>query len=140
MKQEFQQRGFVALISVIVISAVLLSFMASVGLASFYARFDALGIENKREATALAESCANTALLALSTSTDPAHYDPSDQAIVIGTDAAGKVMTCIIKDAIHTGSNVTISTYASSGNSFSSVSVVAALSPKIELISWDRSL
>lgn len=139
MNYNNPQRGFVALISAIVMSAVLMAFMASVGTASFYARFDALGIENKRESIALAESCVDTALLALATSTDPTHYDPSGRAITIGTDAQGNAMTCTIKDVVQAGGDVTISAYASSGNSFGSVSAVASLPPKIRLISWNQS-
>jgi hypothetical protein len=137
MNYQHKHHGFVALMSAVVISAILLGLMASVGLASFYARFDALGIENKRESAALAESCINVALLALATSSDPAHYSVTNQPIVIDNNRNGN-MTCVIKDVIHNGANVTIDAYAATDNSFGNVSVTASLSPKIQLISWNQ--
>ena len=133
------QRGFIALISTVIISAILIALMASVGMASFYARSDALGAENKREAQALAESCVNIALLALATSTDAAHYAPKDQIIVVNGDAHGPATACVIRDIVHSGSNATIDAYASSGNSFVSVSAEISLSPSIQVISWQDS-
>jgi hypothetical protein len=138
MTRNSRKRGFIALISAVVIGAVLIAMMTSVGLASFYARFDALGIENKQQATALAESCINSALLALATSSDPTHYVVSNQSILVGVDSQGSAMTCVIKDLLQSGSNVTIDTYASSDDSFGAISITASLSPKINITSWNQ--
>ena len=136
MNCPHSQRGFIALMSTIVIAAILLAMMASTGMASFYARFDALGVENKRAALALAESCMNVALLGLATSTDPTDYDLIDQIINIGTDARGNSMTCTIASVKHTGQDVTINTYASVDDSFSTIKATATLPPDIRIISW----
>jgi len=56
-------RGFIALMSVIIISAILLVLVFTLGLSSFFNRFDTLDSENKRVSLGLAESCVNAAML-----------------------------------------------------------------------------
>jgi hypothetical protein len=60
-----KQHGFIALMSVIIISAVLLGAAATASTAGFFARFNELNAEYKKTASGLAESCINTALLNL---------------------------------------------------------------------------
>jgi hypothetical protein len=55
--------GFVALVSVVVISAVLLVIMFTLSTSSFFNRFDALDSENKRISLGLAEACVSAAML-----------------------------------------------------------------------------
>ena len=124
--------------STIVISGLLLMMMASTGEASFYARFDSLGVENKRSALALAESCINIALLALATSSDPANYVASAQSVIVDTNSHGAPRVCTIVSVAHSGSHVTINTYGSVNGSFSTVSVTATLPPNIKIVSWSE--
>jgi hypothetical protein len=112
--------------------------MGSTEFASFYARFDSLGVENKRSALALAESCINIALLALATSSDPADYDASGRSTIVDTDFREEPRTCTIAHITHNGSTVTINTYASVDDSFSTVSASATLPPNIHIISWSE--
>lgn len=56
-------RGFVALMSVIIISAILLVLVFTLGTSAFFNRFDALDVESKRVSQGLAEACVNAALL-----------------------------------------------------------------------------
>jgi hypothetical protein len=60
-----QPRGFVALMSAIVISAILLMLVGSGSLASYYTRFTIVDTELKATSARLAESCAAHARLAL---------------------------------------------------------------------------
>jgi len=136
MSVHDSQRGFIALMSTIVMAAILLSIMASTQFASFYARSDALGIENQRAALALAESCVNIALLALATSSDPEEFDIHESVFAVDTDFRGRPRTCTILNVTHSGVDVEISTYASVDDSFSSVSASATLPPNIQLNSW----
>jgi type II secretory pathway pseudopilin PulG len=138
MKYHYKQRGFVALMSTIIISAILIALMMTIAAASFYARFDALGEGNKRQAQALAEACIDVALLALATSTDAMQYDPAGEVVSVTADADGPT-TCTIKDILHNPSSVTIDAYASSDNSYDNVSATASLSPSIQIISWSES-
>ena len=133
------ERGFIALMSTVVISAILIVIMASVGRSSFYARFDSLRTYEKRSAEALAESCMNVALLALATSSDPAHYSPTNQKVFIGLDAQRRPLDCVIKDVIHAGTRATIDAYASSYSSYDTVSTAVSLSPSIQISSWGES-
>jgi hypothetical protein len=58
-------RGFIALMSVVVIGAILLVYVVSLGVSTFFARMDALTLENKEVSRALAEGCVNAALVRL---------------------------------------------------------------------------
>ena len=59
----YGDRGFIALISILVISAVLLVLLFTLETASFFTRFGALEAENKRESLSLAEACVSVARL-----------------------------------------------------------------------------
>jgi len=71
MKRKRQNRGFVALISAIIISAVLLIVAVSNGLVSFYSRFNMLDSELKERSNAAADACADTAIAQLAQAIDP---------------------------------------------------------------------
>lgn len=71
MKRRKDNRGFVALISVIIISAALLIVAASTGLVSFYSRFNMLDAELKERSNAAADACADEAIVQLAQNTDP---------------------------------------------------------------------
>ena len=58
-------RGFVALMATVIISAVLLILLFTLGVSSFFSRFDALDTESKHESLAHAESCVSSAMLKL---------------------------------------------------------------------------
>lgn len=57
--------GFVALISAMLMAAVLLTLAAGAGRASFWARFGSLDYENKKIALAAARGCVDQALLGI---------------------------------------------------------------------------
>lgn len=57
--------GFVALISAMLMAAVLLTLAANAGRASYWARFGSLDYENKKIALAAARGCVDQALLGI---------------------------------------------------------------------------
>jgi len=59
------QKGFIALISAILISAALLLIASSLSFTSYYGRFNILDMELKLRSAALAEACADQSLLEL---------------------------------------------------------------------------
>lgn len=61
MKQD--SRGFVALMSAILISAILLVLIFTLNISSFFNRFNVFDSENKRVSLGLAEACVNVGLL-----------------------------------------------------------------------------
>ncbi len=69
------ERGFIALISTLIITAVLMMALSATSTSSFFARFDALGSEFKRVSLGLSESCLNIALLKIAQNFC---YDPID--------------------------------------------------------------
>jgi hypothetical protein len=94
--------GFVALMSSIIISVVLLMIATNLSLVSFYNRFNILDTELKAISTNLAEGCADTAILKVAHDLD---YFPRDEEVAIGNN------TCTIESV--TGVNpITIETSA----------------------------
>lgn len=81
MKTKSKNRGFIALMSAILISTVLLALLVTSNMSSFYVRFDVQDAQSKREARALAEACANVALLRL---TQNYQYDPHSDTVSVG--------------------------------------------------------
>ena len=81
--------GFVALMSSIIISVMLMMMVFSVSTSSFYARLDAMGKEHKRESLELAESCMNIAFLRLG-------EDDSWKPAVTGDSVTLGNNTCVI--------------------------------------------
>lgn len=65
LKIKTCQKGFIALMSAVIMSSAMLALAAAVAGIAFWSRFDALDYENKAISAALAESCAQTALLEL---------------------------------------------------------------------------
>ncbi|MFZ3074279.1 MAG: hypothetical protein WA093_04105 [Minisyncoccales bacterium] len=122
------EKGFVALISTAVISAVLLVAAASVSRAAFWARFDLLARENKKISVALAEACANIVLLGLA---DEGNDFPPEIAVE-------GVKKCKISEV--GGNNpYTIITRADWKNSYTNLKVTAKLnkdSGKITISDW----
>lgn len=65
MKDSFlkSRGGYIALISVIVLTAIILVIVFTLGLGSFYGRMDILGSDFKEQSQALSEACLETARL-----------------------------------------------------------------------------
>ncbi len=114
MNLKNQDHGFVALISVLAISAVILAITVTAGASAFYARSNALQNEFKRQALSLAEACVNVALLNLR---EDYYYNPSNDVITLGSN------TCHIESvSLPSGDfNREIRTWAEVNGSFSSV-------------------
>ena len=66
MPRSSYQGGYIALISAVIISSLLLIITFTVNFSNFFARFNILDSEYKKVSTGLAEGCADTAILELS--------------------------------------------------------------------------
>lgn len=124
-----KQKGFIALMSAIIISAVLLMLLFSVNTASFYARFDALDGEFKKIAESSAEACGNVALVRLA---ENYSYDPIiDPVYILGEGVPIEVgnSNCFIKkitSASHrtgTSSDLEIITQGVHHNAYSNLKI-----------------
>jgi hypothetical protein len=96
-------RGFVALISAVIISSILLGVAATLDQGVFFTRFDALNFEYKRISESLADSCieAGTAKLANNydylVEQDP-DYDASAGGVPISLGTLyGHATTCLLR-------------------------------------------
>ena len=97
MKRQHHNRGFVALMSVIIISAILLVYVFTLGASSFLNRINVLDTENKRISLALAEACASTAMLKIAQNASYAPIAGGECVSVSDTcGAAGAKKTCKI--------------------------------------------
>jgi hypothetical protein len=76
------KRGFIALISAIIISALLLTITLGLGFSGFFSRFNIFDSESKERSLALAEACVNMAILKLATDKDYA-VTVADHAILV---------------------------------------------------------
>ena len=108
------QRGFIALISVVIMSAILLVLLFTLDITSFFDRFDALDIENKHVSAALAEACIQSALLRNaqgnyatgSVGLDIA--DPEKRCTICTNTASGVIKTRAVYRGAYTSLNVAI--------------------------------
>jgi len=98
-------KGFIALISVVIISFVLLLVATTLGLKGFFSRFNILDSESKAKSSELANGCIETARLKLVNNNS---YIGISNSIPIGTDTCGykvesggiiKAQACINKAA-----------------------------------------
>lgn len=122
MIMQTNERGFIALMSVIVISAVLLVLVFTLGIASFFNRFDTLDTENKRVSLALAEACANTAMIKLAQDADYAPVSVGECVSVSDIcGAAGATRTCKICSVTKSGSIYTIVARSVYGGAYSNI-------------------
>lgn len=82
MTHSNQQRGFMALISTIIISVILLSMAVSLNLTNFYTQSNMLDAEFKEISFNLAESCTQIALLKLIK--NPSYHPDNEVASING--------------------------------------------------------
>jgi len=101
---ELREDGFVALISVIIITALLLIISFTLSFAGYYARFNTLNMEFKKQSVALAEACVDTARLDIASGITPPN------TVSIGADH------CTIVSVVTVGSQTIIETQAAYNN------------------------
>ena len=129
MSINFQEnKGFVALVSAIVISILLLAITLALTFSGFFARFNVLDSESKERSLALAESCADTAILNLA---EDVAYNPVNQIVNVGSD------TCKIISKQVSGSSVTFKTQAVFNHAFTDLKIVLD-SNTFTINSWDE--
>ena len=149
-KKYGNDSGFVALISVVLISAIVVVMLFTANVSSFYSRFDILDSEYKYISLKLASSCANVALLSLAQNyqydikTDPLYKSG------IGLPVKTYADDCYIKSIepqpprLQSFTNITVFTQGIHKNTFSNLKVEAILSDissvattsNIKIVSW----
>ncbi len=119
-----KQRGFIALISAIIISVILLLVITNLSLTSFYDRFNVLDTELKTRSSDLAEACADTALL------NVAKNITYTGSVSVGAD------TCTIQ-SVTGSSQKTILIQANYKNYYTNLQIVANASDA-SVVSWQE--
>jgi Tfp pilus assembly protein PilV len=119
--------GYIALISAVTISAILLAITAALGYTAFFARYNMLDSEYKEMGSALAEACAETALLKLA---NDSTYTGNEVVTVSSSP-------CTIRPVSVSGGQVTIEVQSIIQNTYTNLEVVAA-SGTLGIISWQE--
>ena len=129
-RQELQSRGFVALMSVIIISVVMTTMVFTLNLASFFNRFDALANDNKRVSLGLAEACIEAAKLKLAQNVAYVPAAGGDCVSVSDTcGVSGATKTCRICQVTSVGASRTIISRAVTVGSYTNIQVTGTLAP-----------
>jgi hypothetical protein len=118
MKKNISQNGFIALISILIISAVLLA--TTLGLAQFGIanRFFILNLEQKASSKKLAEACVHIARI--QTYNDPLLIRDTPLEVPIGDDGA----KCHIVSITPNSGETTLETSAQTGEAITNLSVL----------------
>jgi len=125
---RIKNRGFMALMSVIIISVILLLIASTLSFSGFSGRLNILDSEYKERSLALADACLDTAILRLAT--NPAYVGgPPD--VSVGSDK------CTIRPIISDLTSFTIETKASYQKSITNLKVkISKLD--LSIITWQE--
>lgn len=124
------QSGFVALMTAITLSLVLLLITITINQAGFFLRQASLGLEYKKQSSALAEACIHNALLRLAV--NPAYT--GNETISVGADWCA--VRPIQKDTPASGEH-TIEAHAAFRTSATNIRIVAD-STDLSIRSWNE--
>ena len=111
-KKRKNNSGFIALMSAVILSIILLLIATNLGMTGLYNRFNILDSELKERSSALAEACADTAILKLANNSG---YTGGEIITVSGSD------TCTIDSVVTAG---TFTLHANYHNSFTNLQVI----------------
>lgn len=121
-------KGFIALTSVVIISAILLMVTLSGSLTGFYSRYSILDVELKEQSTALADACADIVLLRLAE--NPLFAGP--ETVMVGEDR------CTIFDSPNPGENPrTFIVQGIHNRSYTNIALIVN-TDTLSLISWQE--
>ncbi len=133
------QQGFVALISVIILSASLLILVALISIAGYYTRFNVLDLEDKQVSVALAEGCTETALVRIAQNSSYAPAGSGDCVSIGGTCGAADPQKVCKICSVSAGPSYDIVTRAVYNKAYSTVKVKATLlGTSFTINSWDE--
>ena len=123
--------GYIALISAIVISTLLVGLTFALSYAGYFSRFNILESEYKERSLALAEACVDTALLKIAQNPG---YNPSNESIPVGTDSC-MVVSAQANQPV--AGQTTIKTQGLYQKSYSNI-IVIVNSASLVVISWNE--
>jgi putative endonuclease len=121
-------RGYIALISVIIISLLLITISVAVSFSGFFSRFSVLDNEYKEISNGLADACANTAILKVAG--DWSYATTAPETIAVGANS------CQIVSIQNLGLQKVIRTQAIYQKSFTNLKIT--VSNSINIDSWEE--
>ena len=124
------EQGYIALMSAIILSAILAVLTAAAGFSGYFARFNELDAEYKQRSASLAASCINTALLRLAE--DPRNTRPGQ--VVVGTETCD--ISAILVN-VPAANQLTVEAVGTVRQSVSSIRAVVDLN-NFSLVSWNE--
>jgi hypothetical protein len=131
-----RDRGFIALMSVILISAILLVLVFTLGVSSFFNRFSTLDREYKRLSLDLAEACANVAMVKIAQ--DSAYTGGECVGVSDTCGAADAEMVCAICSVSGSGMK-TIRSRAVYRGAYTNLRVTSSMASSNFLVaSWEE--
>ena len=123
-----RQQGFIAVMSAIVISVLLIAITVVLGLSGFFGRINILDSESKERSIAMAEACADATILNL------AQELPPPSGITVGTDTCSVVL---VETDTPATDQTTIHTQANINKSYTNLEVVIN-DDDFSIISWQE--
>jgi hypothetical protein len=130
MKDFNQQSGYIALISVIIMSALLLTITVALSSANYFSRYNILENEYKQHSSDLAEACVNYAKGQLAGNSG---YTVTAPAVVaVGTDSC-KIIS------VGASTIKTQGTYPNTGPDISYTNLTVVLNSNLTINSWQET-
>jgi hypothetical protein len=125
-----EQKGYIALISAILISVSLLTMVIAVSFEGYFSRFNVLESEQKEISDYLAESCFNRAVIELTQDED---YDETPTV-----DVGDEECTIVAIDDGTFPSNRLISVQGINGEAYTNLEIEIDLDslPEVDVVSW----
>ena len=127
--QKKNQGGYIALISAIVISVLLITITVTLGLNSLFGRFNILDSESKERSSELAEACIDQAILDATYGT----YS-TNKVVAVGPTTSDN---CTIVLSSLSGTQVTIKTQSIINKSYTNLKIVVDANT-FGTISWQE--
>lgn len=127
-----KQQGFIALISAIIISLLLVTISVTVATTGFLSRFNVLASENKERSLGLAEACLEKAVLRLA-------QNPSDTttgSVSVGTESCNVYSVSLNTPSVN---QVTIQAKGNVNNAITNLKLIID-SVTFSQISWEELL
>lgn len=124
-------KGYIALISTIIISVLLLTITTALSFSGFFVRFNVLGSEYKERSNGLAEACGDEALLKLAN--DPGYIGP-DLNWPVGSDHCDIIS---VQSDIPAVGQSTILTKGNFQGSITNLKIIVN-STDLSIVSWEE--
>ena len=138
MKSDFCLRGYIALVSALIIAAILSALALASSTDIFFARFNELDYENKLVSLDLAYSCAYEGLYESAENSIPTYH----KKISVAPIQSNIGETCSIDSISSSGNTLTIYTHAAVDASYTDIKVTAVRSDTsdetISIQSWQE--